>query len=105
VAPSKEASAIDTILITEACGVDISSRSQAAALRERVVAHIKRLGIAYLDFTGIDTISEPFADEFFGVLVCDHDEFWFEDHVKVGGLSYVARETIMSAMSQRLGAA
>lgn len=88
-----------TICIATDIGVDISSRTRAAALRQAIEADCD---ITRLDFSGVRTISDSFADELFGVLVEQRGDEWFRTHVQVTNLSDALRATILEAIANRL---
>jgi hypothetical protein len=55
---------------------DLVSRSQA----RRVAARFERFQEVFLDFSGIDSIGQPFADEIFRVYATDHPEIKLVAH-------------------------
>lgn len=91
-----------TILIVEIYGSDISSRARAALLRREIINSTAEGRKVELDFEGVRTISESFADEAFGVLVQDKGEEWFRSHVKVTNLEPLPRATILEAVAERI---
>jgi hypothetical protein len=90
-----------TLIIVEICGKDVSSRNRAAGLRLQIVADAAAQKVR-LDFAGVRTVSESFADELFGVLIEDYGEQWFREHVEVANLSDLSRETVLDAIAHRL---
>lgn len=93
---------MNTIIVLKECGSDVSSRFRAAQLREDVIRIVEAAGQASLDFSGVRTISESFADELFAVLIYDRGEAWFRTHVKVIGLEPLTRATVLETIAQRL---
>jgi hypothetical protein len=92
------------IIIVSAYGSDISSRARAAQLRQMIVSSIENdhFESVDLDFSGVRTISESFADELFAVLVDEKGEDWFRLHVKVTNLDPLPRNTVLQAIAERL---
>ncbi len=83
-------------------GTDLSSRVRAAHLRHEIIRlhHAERIE---LNFLGVRTISDSFADELFGILVKEMGEEWFQQHVQVANLAELPRETMSDAIQSRLG--
>lgn len=93
---------MNTFSICRDYGSDISSRVRAARLREAVVQDLDEIPYILLDFAGVRTISESFADELFGVLIEERGEAWFRSHVKVVNLAPLPRATVLEAVANRL---
>ena len=80
-------------------GTDISSRTRARWLREQIVDSGDE---CLIDFGGVRSVSHSFADECFAVLVVEHGETWFREHIKLLNCPTAIRETILEAILQRL---
>ncbi len=93
-----------TIRIADECGSDLSSRHVASALRKRVVA-LSADGRVTLNFEGVRTLSDSFADELCAVLVQERGKEWFKKNVCITNISVVIRQTILEAVQHRLNCA
>lgn len=89
-----------TIFTIATLGQDISSRTRAADLRHALLAAVPN-GPVHLDFAGVRTISDSFADELFAVLVAERGEEWFREHLRLINLAPALRATILEAISER----
>lgn len=78
-------------------GTDLSSRRSGQNLRYAVTCDAP----CVVDFNGVMSISDSFADEFFAVLVEDHGTEWFAANVKVSGLTAELREVVLRAVALR----
>jgi STAS-like domain of unknown function (DUF4325) len=85
------------IKISEELGCFLSSRATAVLLRQRVIASPPVL----LDFVGVVSLSDSFADEFFAILVQDFGHDWFVSHVSVVGLTDENRQAVLRAIHNR----
>lgn len=83
-------------------GSDLSSRQRAAEFREQLLAVIGEADACVLNLSGVRSVSHSFADELFAVLIEDHGEAWFKEHLLLQGISPVVRQTILEAIQQRL---
>ncbi len=84
-------------------GTDLSSRYRAARLRGEIFDVASEAGVrCEIDFAGVRTLSDSFADELFGVLVSERGEPWFKEHVLVTNLTGPIRATILEAVADRL---
>lgn len=88
-----------TFLIRE-LGTDVSSRTRAAALRHAVFEAARTERVT-LDFAEVRTVSDSFADELLAVLVAEHGEDWFRDHLALVNLAPAIRSTILEAIAER----
>jgi anti-anti-sigma regulatory factor len=79
-------------------GEYLSSRHVASSLRERI---LRAGGPVVVDLSGVESLSDSFADELFAVLVQDHGHDWFAATVSVIGLSQPIRQTILRAVHLR----
>lgn len=94
------------ILISTQVGTDISSRTRAARVREEIVREIVNGAESVtLDFTGVRTVSESFADELLAILAAEFGDEWFRTHIQVVNLSPFHRKTILDAIANRICAA
>jgi hypothetical protein len=91
-----------TFNIGRLVGSDISSRDRAAHLRRAILEDHQKSSRVVLDFSGVRTISESFADELFGVLIEEKGEEWFRTTVKVTDLAALPRKTVLEAIANRL---
>ncbi len=88
----------NTVDVASELGTFLSSRRSAAALRQRVESG--NLPIL-IDLSGVQALSESFADEFFAVLVQDRGHEWFAANVSVKGLAGEIRHTVLRAIHLR----
>jgi len=90
------------IEIATAYGTDLSSRHRAAELRRGVLTQ-SDAGIEplTLDFAGVRSLSESFADEAFAVIVAERGEAWFREHLRLVNLSASVRLSILEAVFER----
>lgn len=87
-----------TIHVATELGTYLSSRRSAGALRQRIEAgNVPVL----IDFSGVQSLSDSFADEFFAVLVQNHGHQWFVANVSVKGLADENRHTVLRAIHLR----
>lgn len=92
-----------TILISSRIGIDISSRTSAARLREEIVREVVNgVECVTLDFADVRTVSESFADELFAILASDFGDEWFRAHIRVVNLNPFHRKTILGAVAHRI---
>ncbi len=92
-----------TIRIAEEVGTDVSSRRVAARVRKDVVSAVSAgMGPVVVDFSGVRSISNSFADELLAILVARHGRQWFRDHVKVVGLDAYDRDAILRTIAGRI---
>lgn len=90
-----------TIKIAEELGTHLSSRSLATRLRARIESAVDAGQVVVLDFAGVDTLSESFADEVFAVLDATRGAEWFRRGVRVHGLAGGPRDTVLGAILER----
>lgn len=83
-------------------GTHLSSRGRATQLRSRIVEAGERIT---LDFLGVVSLSDSFADELFGVLALEHDLEWIRDNVGVTNASPEVLKALLRAIDNRLGQA
>ncbi|WP_427926122.1 STAS-like domain-containing protein [Xanthomonas campestris] len=80
---------------------DLASRASAAALRNEV-EDVLRSGHVVLDFKSVLSVSESYADEFFGVLIEHYSIAWVFSRLQVVGTSPEVVRTIRKAIRYRL---
>jgi anti-anti-sigma regulatory factor len=91
-----------TVEIAKTFGTDLSSRQRAAALRLDITAHTATgINPVTLDFAGVRSVSESFADEAIAVLVAENGEAWFRQHVRLVNLSPSVRLSVLEAVDER----
>ena len=92
-----------SINILTICGIDLSSRSRASAVRNEILQAVDILGnrIA-VDFDGVRTVSHSFADELFAVLILERGEVWFRENIEVRNAKPNVRYALLEAISERV---
>jgi hypothetical protein len=80
---------------------DLASRRSAAVLRDQIEPHLSN-GAAVIDFGPVESISESYADELFGVLVAHYSLSWVFSRIQVVGASPAVVRTITQAIRYRL---
>lgn len=80
---------------------DLASRRSAAALRAEIEAHLLN-GCATVDLSGVESVSESYADELFGVLVAHYSLPWVFSRLQVVGARPAVIKTITQALRYRL---
>lgn len=88
--------------IADDYGTDLSSRYRAAGLRQQVIDSAHNGQAVHIDFAGVRTLSDSFADELFGILVLERGDEWFREKISVLNLSPPIRTTILEAVADRL---
>lgn len=89
--------------LAQSFGTDLSDRSRAAILRERVVQVSATSQEPFvIDFAGVRTVSDSFADELFGVLYLEHGPDWIRQHISAINLAPDVRLTILEAIQGRI---
>jgi hypothetical protein len=83
-------------------GTDLSSRTRANHLRQRIAAAIDS-GCApvTVDFSGVRTISTSFADEVFAVLIQERGEDWFTASIHIAASPEHITHAILNAIAAR----
>ncbi|HSN97948.1 MAG TPA: STAS-like domain-containing protein [Candidatus Nanopelagicales bacterium] len=82
-------------------GTHLSSRTLGASLRARIESLVDAGQVVTVDFAGVDTISESFADEVFAVLIEKRGSAWFRQGVAMQGLGGALRDTVLGAILER----
>lgn len=89
------------IRIANRLGTDVSSRRNAASIRQEACALAKENGWCDIDCNGVRSMSDGFADELFAVLVEEKGEEWFLNHIRVENATDDTRLTILVAIRDR----
>jgi len=82
-------------------GTDLSNRFCGSELRSRVVASAETGIPQIIDFEGVRTLSESFADELFAVIVEELGSDWFRQHLRLVNLTPEIRRTILQTVLDR----
>lgn len=86
-------------------GRHLASRTRARLLREQVVAVVgSTVEKVTVDLEGVLSLSDSFADEFFGVLAIEQGEEWFRQRVEVVNASESVRYAILRVLANRVAA-
>jgi hypothetical protein len=88
--------------LAETIGIDLSSRARAASLRAQVEALGSSDSLAVIDFEGVRTLSDSFADEIFGVLLQRYGQDWLFSRVKLVNARPSVQISILEAIAARL---
>jgi hypothetical protein len=92
-----------TINLAARFGTDISSRRTASMFRAEVVAAITAgVGPVTLDFDRIESASDSFLDELFGVTVKEFGAKWFRENIRVVNLTTDDRASLLQIVNRRL---
>jgi len=83
-------------------GPDLSSRYAAAEQRRHVVALLRNGDSVVVELTSVESISESYADELFGVLAAVYGLDWLRSNVKVEVSNEHVLRTIAVAIKKRL---
>src|SRR5687768_15072679 len=92
---------IRALSLSRSFGTDLSSRTRAARLRASIVQHARDGEVVEIDFSGVRTISDSFADELFAVLVVEQGDKWFRKHVRLVNVPDDIRDTILDTVAER----
>lgn len=85
-------------LLVVSSGKDLASRERARRLRASLVVGEP----VSLDFAGVRTLTQSFADELIGALVARQGLAWFRENIRLENLSPSHRLTILQAVQARL---
>ena len=80
---------------------DLSSRKTAALQRTELLNAIQR-GPVVLDLAAVESISDSYADELFGVIAAVHGLDWLSQHVKIAGAKEPVLRAIAVAVKRRI---
>ncbi|WP_081619317.1 STAS-like domain-containing protein [Thioalkalivibrio sp. ALE28] len=81
-------------------GTDLASRTTAAALRAEVIAASKA-GLVTVNFSSVESVSESYADESFGVLADEFGLEWVTEHVRFEGIKPEVLRALAEAIYRR----
>ncbi|EYF03400.1 STAS-like domain-containing protein [Chondromyces apiculatus] len=90
-----------TIHLAQELGTHLSSRTTGATLRRRIESAVALGQTVTVDWTGVDTVADSFADEAFAVLVEAHGPDWFKRGVHMHALDGVLRDTVLGTVLER----
>lgn len=96
------AAILNPLLVAQKYGTDLSSRSRGVELRSQIELECLAGSIVILDFQGVRTVSESFADEVFGILAVKHGEEWLRTRLSFKNASSTVRRSILEAIACRL---
>ncbi|GAC1030272.1 hypothetical protein thsps21_10990 [Pseudomonas sp. No.21] len=82
---------------------DLASRNLASKERSALYHKLKDHGQVVIDLTGVESISESFADELFGVLVLEKGFDFVIKHIKIINAADDVLRSIAVAMKRRRG--
>lgn len=80
---------------------DLSSRKTAADKRDEVLRLVEQ-GVVVLDLSAVESISDSYADELFGVLAAVYGLNWFSSHLRIVGAKEPILKDIAVAVKRRL---
>ena len=83
-------------------GSDLASRRTAAVKRYQLVSQVQQGNQVTLDLSEVQSISESYADELFGVLVAQQGFEWVQQHVSIIDVAEHVLDVIATAIQQRL---
>ena len=90
----------NAIRITIDCP-DLSSRRAAAIQRAELLDAVQE-GLVLLDLTAVESISDSYADELFGVIAAVNGLDWLGKHVKIAGAKEPILRDIAVAVKRRI---
>lgn len=82
---------------------DLASRNLASKERSALHNRLKNHGQVVIDLAGVESISESFADELFGVLVLEKGFDFVVKHIKIINAADDVLRSIAIAMKRRRG--
>lgn len=91
----------ECVRLAQEYGTDLSSRFKASGLRRQIESSADLLPVV-LDFEGVYTMSESFADELIGLLVASRGHDWFRENVRVCNMAPEVRLSVLKAVRTRL---
>lgn len=83
-------------------GTDLASRRSAALLRASINDLLDANVAVRIDLSNVQSISESYADELFGVLVLEHGLDVFSDNVSINCNERGVLKYIVKAIKERL---
>ena len=85
-------------------GRQLSTRVAGAALRKRIIEEIEKQEKIVFDFSGVDIVSNSFADECFAKLMLHFDLPVVKEHTTFKNASPFIRAVIANSFKERLQA-
>lgn len=79
----------------------LASRTSASRFREQLSCLLGLGSTVQIDLQGVETISDSFADELFGVLTQEFGANFLLDHIRVVGGSDAALYSVATAIDRR----
>lgn len=83
-------------------GTDLASRRSAAALRAEIELLLHAHQRVAIDLSGVQTTSESYADELFGILARDFGLEGFSHQISIRGASADVLRRVAGAIKERL---
>jgi hypothetical protein len=80
---------------------DLASRHSAATLRQSLEPKLQA-GKVVLDFSGVEAVSESYADELLGVLVATYGLPWVFERLQLKGARPTVARSLTAAIRYRL---
>jgi hypothetical protein len=85
-------------------GKQLSTRVAGAAVRKKIVQRIKMNECVVFDFTGVEIVSNSFADECFAKLMVEFDLPKVKEHTTFQNASPFIKAVIANSFKERLQA-
>ena len=82
-------------------GTDFGTRAMGMKLREKLLPLIKENDKVVLDFTGVNVVSNSFADECIAKLLLDMPLSELKQHTTFRGLNPMAERSVLVALQRR----
>jgi len=82
-------------------GTDFGTRDMGMMLREKLLPLIKENDKVVLDFTGVNVVSNSFADECIAKLLLDMPLSELKQHTTFRGLNPMAERSVLVALQRR----
>jgi|SRR5690606_4007312 len=82
-------------------GTDLASRNLAAKQRREILSRMKGQQKFVIDLRNVQSVSESFADELFGVMVLERGSKFVTSHVKIVNASDSVLRSIAIAIQRR----
>jgi hypothetical protein len=82
-------------------GTDFGTRDMGQKLRQKLLSLIKENDKVVLDFTGVNVVSNSFADECIAKLLLDMPLDQLKQHTTFRGLNPLAERSVLVALQRR----
>jgi len=82
-------------------GTDFGTRDMGQKLRQKLLSLIKENDKVILDFTGVNVVSNSFADECIAKLLLDMPLDQLKQHTTFRGLNPLAERSVLVALQRR----